>query len=568
MPKYNPLTHVWNGPLDSVTYADREMQGMSALNQMTSNGWKTDEDLLAKKVAQEAAKRDAAVQVLAEKYGMPTHAPDRFKLTRISEWTEPRTNRVRSSYTWRTTCSGTDWECEDTSTCGHARIRVEKSAFLPTMAAVKRYKDLFPEAAVRRGYAVRIPGEEKKSPWSTTAGKAAIIAAFGEAGATKSALMDVWRLAKESGNAAYVRQIVDFGEACLPEGAPGDTPVYPVTDKSQVSLSKHTLGSEEGDPTWFCPERRKSFPTMWTLFGHLPGVVELCELLLTATGARNKFAEIASFVTPEGRVHARLGATQASGRFGFKEPSLTNVGARGAALEEREVMVADDGEDLIAVDLAQADIRAVAIQSQDPKLISFLQPGQDFHTRMAGVFFGEETPATRKRGKPISLGIPYGQGAFAIAQRNRLPQDDVQRALDNLEAEMPDRSKYLKDVRALGERQGWLDNGYGRNLHVDPSRAYTQAPAQIGQSGSRELMVETILRAIALADQDRKDIRPHLRMVVHDALICSVPKTETAYWQDLLKRAGTFDVIGPKGLTVPILCDPSKPAYRWSDCDS
>lgn len=528
--RYNPLANDYTGPLDPATYADRDMQATALLNRMTLNGWKTDGDLLPRKVAQEADKREAAIEELRDVYGMPTHKPDRFKLKLKREWPE--------------------------------------SMQALSIAEARESLAVNPEKAVSFGLATRIPGERSKSPWATGPGKAAIMAAFGKAGANKAALQAVYLQAERDGARQYMDQVKAFGQACLERGAPADAPVFPMTDKGQVSLSKHTLGGPGAEPTWFCPARRQSFPTVYTMFGHIPEVARLCELLLLATGARMKFAEIASFVTEKGRVHAKLGAVQASGRFPFKEPSLTNVGARGAAIEEREVMVADDGQVLVSLDIAQGDVRAVAIASQDDTLISFLQPGEDMHMRFAGVFFGEMTDASRKRAKPITLALPYGMGAFALAQRNRLELGMVNTAVRNLEEEMPKRTKWIEDTRAEGAEKGELTGFFGRRLHVDKNRAYTQATAQIGQNLTREMLLEMMLRLVALADLDGKDARPHLRMTVHDSLILSVPEDEVEYWQELMLKAGTFEITGPEGKVVPILCDLGGPAYRWSDCDS
>ena len=64
-----------------------------------------------------------------------------------------------------------------------------------------------------------------------------------------------------------------------------------------------------------------------------------------------------------------------------------------------------------------------------------------------------------------------------------------------------------------------LGNGFGRLMRVDPERAYTQAPALIGQGTARDLMAEGILRLPV-------EVVPMLRCFVHDELVFSVPRAE------------------------------------------
>lgn len=373
-----------------------------------------------------------------------------------------------------------------------------------------------PDRAVAMGVAFRQPQPPYKKPWSTDVGKQAIIDAFAAAGA----------------------------------------PHVPRTPKSgELALGKDVLG--EGD--WYDPVRKEVKPGMLKVYGHLPGVRRLVELILAATGATDKYAEIAQFVTAEGRAHASIGAAQASGRFGMVEPSFTNMGKRGEAGEQRAVLVADDGHVLLSCDLSQVDVRAVAGHCQDQKLISMLQPGQDYHSEMAEIYFGDRS--RRDEGKPISHGSNYGESATAIAKRNGLDVAATAEAKRRLEEGMPDLAAWKLAAAEQAATGELLDNGFGRMMRPDPERAYTQGPALLGQGAARDIMCESLLRLDEMAREEGRNVRPYLRAVVHDEVVLSVPEDEVEIWSDLLRRAFTWEWRG-----VPILCDVSKPAYRWSEC--
>lgn len=380
--------------------------------------------------------------------------------------------------------------------------------------------------AVAHGIAERIPGEELAKPWTSKEGRPALVEAFRKAGA----------------------------------------PYYPTTKNGDIKLSKDSLG----EVMWYDADRGKSVKGMLhpEAYGNVPAVRKLVNVLLQATGAREKYAEISKYVTAAGRVHPVLSGTrpgqgggqeadQASGRYALAHPSLTNMGKRGRAREERAVMVAEEGHLLVTGDLSQVDLRAMAAMSQDPAYIEILQPGRDAHMEMAEVYFGVKTPEARQDTKAFNHAGNYGQGAKAVSERTGIPLETcyaIKRAKDET---YPRLAEYIEEVRELAESGALLDNGFGRLMRPDPERAYTQGPALIGQGAARDIMTESMLRAW---DRDARFSR-YLRGVVHDEVVLSVPEADVEYWQELVKDAFTWEWRG-----VPILCDLGAPAYRWSDC--
>ena len=174
---------------------------------------------------------------------------------------------------------------------------------------------------------------------------------------------------------------------------------------------------------------------------------------------------------------------------------------------------------------------------------------------MSKVYFG--TPDRRDEAKPINHGVNYGQGAHAIAERNGLDERMVADALrargDRFQALM----EWTEQVREQAAAGMLLDNGFGRLMRATPERAFTQAPALMGQGASRDVMCESLLR-LAKA---RPDVTPFLRGVIHDEIVLSVPADTVDEWAEELRRAMTWEWRG-----VPILCEVSAPAFRWSNC--
>lgn len=372
-----------------------------------------------------------------------------------------------------------------------------------------------PEKCVRFGIAVRIPGKVHTKPWVTEEGKTALIKAFHAAGAKH----------------------------------------VPLSPKSGTLL---TSADALGEGTWYCTERRRAVKGMLhpDAYGSNDAVRAIVDVLLRATGVRDKYNQMAKLLSPAGRIHGMIGAPQGSGRWAMSP--FTTMGKRTpAALRERDVVVADPGHVLIACDHSQLDIRTVAALSQDPELIAMLQPdSDDFHELMAEVYFGDRK--RRPDAKPINHGVNYNMGWKAIAERNGLDPEMVQAALRARGERFHVQMAWAEGVIDQAAAGRLLDNGFGRLMRATPERAFTQAPALMGQGASRDVMCESLLRLDKLSEGR---VRPYLRAVVHDEIVVSVPEHEADEWAALLREAMTWEWRG-----VPILCDVSTPAYRWSDC--
>ena len=371
------------------------------------------------------------------------------------------------------------------------------------------------ETQEREGFAVRIPGKVHTKPWVTAGGKDALVKAFNDAGA----------------------------------------PYVPLSPKSGTLL---TSADALGEGEWYCNERREAVKGMLhpEAYGSNDAVRAIVEVLLRATGVRDKYNQVAKMVTPAGRVHGPIGAPQGSGRWSMTP--VTTMGKRTPqALRERDILVADPGHLLIASDHSQLDIRTVAALSQDPELISMLQPdSDDFHELMAEVYFGDR--GRRSDAKPINHGVNYNMGWKAIAERNGLDPDMVRSALRARGERFHVQMAWAEGVVAQAAAGMLLDNGFGRLMKPTPERAFTQAPALMGQGASRDVMCESLLRLDKATD---RAVRPYLRAVVHDEIVLSVPADSVEEWAEALRAAMTWEWRG-----VPILCDVSKPAFRWSGC--
>lgn len=273
------------------------------------------------------------------------------------------------------------------------------------------------------------------------------------------------------------------------------------------------------------------------------------ELIMSLVGERTVYQTADTYRVGD-RVHPEIFPTQASGRWSVTKPGLTVFGKRAGKHVERRIFLPEEGHSLISVDLDQVDARVVAAMSQDPGYMAIFQRGEDLHATVAMAVFGD--PKMREAAKAISHGWNYGEGV------NTMVKNGVDRSLAlqfdrEMRMNFPGLVDWQDEVRAIAGSGELLDNGWGRKMRADRKFAYTQAPALVGQGGTRDILAEGVLRLPV-------EFWPYLRIMIHDELVLSVPTADAEEIGREVVKAFSFDFRG-----VPITAGCSKPGRTWAE---
>lgn len=247
----------------------------------------------------------------------------------------------------------------------------------------------------------------------------------------------------------------------------------------------------------------------------VPAAVPVIEAVQGMNGIRNNAVNVLRCVTAEGRVHPQFLPFQSTRRWSVLEPGLS-VLKKGVEDSEREFLLPDEGHVLVSIDADQVDIRGVAGHAQDHALIDILNdPSRDIHSEIS-----QRAGVPRKEGKTIDLGWLYGRTVNGLAMTPGITRESAQKVDAYMRGAFGRVMQWQREVRERGEAGLLLDNGFGGTLRVDPQRAFTQAPALMGQSTTREFIAECLLDLARTAP----DVLPMLRMIVHDEIVLSVPR--------------------------------------------
>jgi P4 family phage/plasmid primase-like protien len=286
-------------------------------------------------------------------------------------------------------------------------------------------------------------------------------------------------------------------------------------------------------------------------YGHLAGVTELATTVKELAGQRVIYETIDEHRVDD-RVHPSISFRQSSGRWSVTKPGLTVMGKNGDRVYEREVFLSEPGEVLLAFDLSQVDARAVAALSQDLEYMKLFEPGRDSHTEVALRVFGDA--GMRDKAKIIGHGWNYGMGIDGMV-RNGVERDLAEQFDREMKISFPRLNQWKTEVRRQAEASELLDNGFGRKMRPDPVRAWTQAPALMGQGCARDIMMTGLM-------QLPREVLPMLRAQVHDEIVLSVPADAVEDVKDAVLEALNFEWRG-----VPIVAEEPKNLGRnWADC--
>lgn len=261
-----------------------------------------------------------------------------------------------------------------------------------------------------------------------------------------------------------------------------------------------------------------------------------------------------------GRVHTSYHqAVTATGRLSSTDPNLQNIPVRNEEGRRiRQAFIAGAGNQIIAADYSQIELRIMAHLSGDAGLLRAFSEGKDIHRATAAEVFGlplELVSAEQRRSaKAINFGLIYGMSAFGLARQLGIGRNDAQRYMDLYFERYPGVLTYMERTREQAHAQGYVETLFGRRLQLPDirsrnamrrkgaERAAINAPMQ----GTAADIIKRAMLAVDawLATPEAEGIR--MIMQVHDELVFEVPQEKVALCsakvRELMQHSAVLDV--------------------------
>ena len=242
-------------------------------------------------------------------------------------------------------------------------------------------------------------------------------------------------------------------------------------------------------------------------------------------------------VADDGRIHTTLQQNgTVTGRFSSKDPNLQNIpigGDDGTAI--RDLFIAADGWEMVAIDYSQVELRLAAILSQDKALLEVFQQGVDVHQAVAARMFSvsreDVTPEQRNSAKAINFGVLYGMGSQSLSRSLQVPLLEADAFLADYKKAFPALFDYLAGIKKEVSDTGFVTTAFGRVrpiAGIHSSLAYVKAQAERTAANTVIQGTAADIIKLAMIDVDKmlekeglaNDVRMLLQ--IHDELLFEV----------------------------------------------
>jgi DNA polymerase-1 len=263
-----------------------------------------------------------------------------------------------------------------------------------------------------------------------------------------------------------------------------------------------------------------------------------------------------------GRVHTYFNQTiAATGRLSSSEPNLQNIPIRTEVGRRvrRSFIPGEPGCSLLSADYSQIELRILAHETQDPRLLQAFREGQDIHAATAaevmGVDLGQVTPDMRRFAKVVNFGVLYGMSEFGLASRTDLPSADAAGFIQRYFERFGTVKDYQERIVREAEQTGYVETLLKRRRYLPELRSSNYAVRQGAiraavnhpfQGAASDVMKIAMIRIHSFIRE--RQLKTRMLLQVHDELVFESPVQEIQVFKDDLRRI----MMGAMDLSVPL----------------
>jgi len=269
-------------------------------------------------------------------------------------------------------------------------------------------------------------------------------------------------------------------------------------------------------------------------------------------------------VGPDGRIHCDFQQIINTGRFSCSKPNLQQIPNNwqdNPLHDQRKAFIPTEGFKFVSADFSGQELSLMAVGSQEENWIKIIQSGEDLHSQMAALIYGEkweeaaeedctfkshkqkcECPIhkrLRQSAKTIDFGLPYGKGFKTIANDLGITIEEARTLVGKFNKAAPklirwldkngkDAARYneaytLKPFRRrrslILEDMSWRKNNMGKNTPIQ------------GSGGDMiKLAMWMVFEYIELHNYPAK-----ILLCIHDELLTEVREDKAEEWSGILK---------------------------------
>jgi DNA polymerase-1 len=238
-----------------------------------------------------------------------------------------------------------------------------------------------------------------------------------------------------------------------------------------------------------------------------------------------------------GRIHCdfkQMGAK--SGRIISSRPNLQNIPATD---EYRSLFCAEPGHKFIIADYDQIELKILAQMSNDSKMLSAFNSGQDFHSSTAQAVFGTAENGYRKKAKAVNFGLVYGMSSYGLADRLGVSEDEAQGIIEKYFATFPQATQFLNDnaTKAVNEHQAASLIGRRRIFKAATSYKEQASVQRLGRNHPIQATGADIMKlALIKLHTSFNGNGTKIVNTIHDEVVIETPTTQAEETASIVKK--------------------------------
>jgi len=264
----------------------------------------------------------------------------------------------------------------------------------------------------------------------------------------------------------------------------------------------------------------------------------------TLTGYKKRLGE-------DGKLHPHYRQTTVTGRSACSNPNLQTIPkqrgritATEAGSEElaticseafrqtRSIFTSSPNRILFSADYKQIEYRCAAHYMQEESILKALQRGEDFHTIVSTLVFGNAIPRNRHIAKIINYAVLYMMGKRAMLERLRNEKiADPEGIFKTYEAKLPSTRQFQKRVLQIGDLRGYVKDVFGRRYRITADKSY-KLISWLCQGTAANIKKKALVRCMQLL----RSRKTNLILDIHDQFvfdlvqedICLLPQLKEA----------------------------------------
>lgn len=267
-----------------------------------------------------------------------------------------------------------------------------------------------------------------------------------------------------------------------------------------------------------------------------------------------------------------------TGRLSSSNPNMQNI-PRNKMI--KNLLIATPGYKLLQLDYSQAELRVLAMLSDDDALIQIYKDGRDLHDAVADMMFGEgghQDKELRNLAKTINFGIVYGRGPSSIAEKFGKSMDEAKGIIAKWFAPMPKVKAFIEERKRMARKGEPCVTPVGRERHFvitneemyHIQNEYINTPIQSLASDFTMFAVLEIYKYLEELNASYGYEVARITTTVHDSIIIEVLEDDKVDFKGIARKGIAIMESIPLQFVpdckVPFVADADM-GYKWGEME-